>query len=96
MNESVYTCAICGKEHNSILSRAKCEIECANRAEEEAKKAAEAKKQAEYNARVEEVNKAFDHAYKLRDNLSRIMVILMFTTIISLQRTILTPYSVGF
>ena len=71
MNESVYTCAICGKEHNCILSRAKCEIECANRVEEEAKKAAEAKKQAEYNARVEEVNKAFDNAYKLRDELMK-------------------------
>ena len=69
MNEQVYACAICGKEHNSILSRAKCEIECANRVEEEAKKAEEAKKQAEHNARVEEVNKAFDHAYKLKDEL---------------------------
>ena len=43
-----YKCGICGKEYNNVLDRAKCEIACAEKAEEEAKKAAEAKKK-EYN-----------------------------------------------
>lgn len=66
MENRVFICAICGKEHNSILDRAQCEINCA---EEEARKAAEAKKAAEYEARVKEVNMAFEKAYELRDKL---------------------------
>ena len=67
MSERVYMCAICGKTHYNIVDRAKCEIDCTHKQEEEAKKAAEEKKQAEYNARIEAVHEAFDHAYKLRD-----------------------------
>lgn len=65
MNETIYTCAICGTEHNSILSRAKCEIECANRVEEEAKKAALAKKNAEKEADYAEASAALDNALTL-------------------------------
>ena len=63
----IYKCAVCDGVYDSIAQRMHCEQACLKKQEEEAKKAAEAKKQAEYNARVEEVNKAFDHAYKLRD-----------------------------
>lgn len=67
-----YKCGICGKEHNDVLSRAKCEIECSKKAEEEAKQAAEAKKAAEKEARRAEVNaaiKAADEAIHKRDEL---------------------------
>lgn len=67
MESQYYKCGICGKNHNDILSRAKCEIACTERLEEEAKKAAEAKKKEEYNARIDEVNMAFEKAYELRD-----------------------------
>lgn len=60
-----YECGICGKTHATIAERVKCEQTCLKRLEEEVK----AKKNAEYDARAEEVNKAFDHAYKLRDKL---------------------------
>ena len=33
-----YTCAVCGKEHESILERAKCEEKCVIEAEKAAKK----------------------------------------------------------
>lgn len=33
-----YTCAVCGKEYESILERAKCEEKCVVEAEKEAKK----------------------------------------------------------
>ena len=42
-----YQCGICGKEFDNVLDRAKCEIACAEKAEAEAKKAAEAKKKEE-------------------------------------------------
>ena len=42
-----YKCGICGTEFESVLDRAKCEIECSKRVEEEARIAAEAKKAAE-------------------------------------------------
>lgn len=38
-----YKCGICGKEHQNVLDRAKCEIACTERAEAEAKKKAEEK-----------------------------------------------------
>jgi hypothetical protein len=46
-----------------------CEQTCLKKQEEEEKKAAERKKAAEYEARVKEVNMAFDRAYELRDKL---------------------------
>ena len=63
----MYKCAICEKEHSNITDRAKCELNCAKRIEDEAKKAAEAKKLAEKNNRQAEVDAAFDYAYRLRD-----------------------------
>ena len=69
MEERVYTCAICGKGHTSVAQRMNCEQACLKKKEEEDRKAAEAKKAAEYEARVEEVNMAFEKAYELRDKL---------------------------
>lgn len=66
-NITSYKCAVCGSTYNSIANRAICEQACLKKQEEESKKAEKAKKQAEYDARVAEVNAAFDHAYKLRD-----------------------------
>ena len=61
----MYKCAICEKEHNNIPDRAKCELDCAKRIEAEAKKAAEAKKNAEKETRRAEVEEAINHAKKL-------------------------------
>lgn len=60
-----YKCGICGKEFNNVLDRAKCEINCSQKAEEEARKAEEAKKREEQNARKTEVDAAFEHLHKL-------------------------------
>ena len=63
----MYKCAICGEVYDSIAQRMNCEQACLKKQEEEARKAAEAKKAAEYEARIEEVNMAFKKAYELRD-----------------------------
>lgn len=63
--EMTFTCAICGKEHNSILSRATCEIECAKKKEEEEKRAAAEKKIAEKKIRQEAVDEAVSNAFRL-------------------------------
>lgn len=65
----MYKCGVCGSTYEDVLARAKCEIACTEKKEEEERKAAEAKKAAEYDARLEEVNNAFENAYKLRDKL---------------------------
>ena len=60
-----YKCGICGKEYSSVLDRAKCEIDCSKKAEEEAKKVAELKKKEEQKVRKAEVDEAFEHLHKL-------------------------------
>lgn len=60
-----YKCGICGTEHSSVLDRAKCEIACSEKAEEEARLAAEAKKKEEQKLRKEAVDKAFEHLHEL-------------------------------
>ena len=64
-NNTIYRCAICGKEYADIRERISCETDCLKKRDEENKKAEEAKKLAEKNARHKEVNDAFDNAYKL-------------------------------
>lgn len=61
----MYICGICEKEYNNLSDRNKCETACIKRIEEDAKKAAEAKKNAEKETRRAEVEKAIDHAKKL-------------------------------
>jgi hypothetical protein len=68
-NVTYYKCAVCGSTYGSIANRAVCERACLKKKEEDERKAAEAKKAAEYEARVEEVNQAFEKAYELRDKL---------------------------
>lgn len=63
----MYKCAVCGEVYDSIAQRMNCEQACLKKQEEEARKAAEAKKQAEYNDRKAEVDAAFDHAYDLKE-----------------------------
>lgn len=60
-----YKCGICGKEYSSVLDRAKCEIACAEKVEEEARKAAELKKKEEQKIRKAEVDVAFKKLYDL-------------------------------
>lgn len=60
-----YKCGICGTEYNNVLDRAKCEIACTERIEEEARKAEELKKKEEQRARKAEVDEAFQHLHKL-------------------------------
>ena len=65
----MYKCAVCGEVYDSIAQRMNCEQTCLKKQEEEERKAAEAKKAAEYETRVKEVNMAFEKAYELRDKL---------------------------
>ena len=60
-----YKCGICGTEYSSVLERAQCEIACTERAEEEAKKVAEAKRKEEQTMRKEAVDEAFENLHKL-------------------------------
>ena len=46
-----YKCAICGKIHDELKARINCESACLKKQEEEAKKAADLKKQQEHDAR---------------------------------------------
>ena len=61
----IYKCGICGKEYPSIAERMKCEQACLRKQEEDAKKAAEAKKNAEKNTRKDEVTQAIEYASEL-------------------------------
>lgn len=64
-NKETYKCSICGKEHDNVLDRAKCELACFEKQKEEERKLAESKKQAEKEARYLEVDKAIEHACDL-------------------------------
>lgn len=61
----MYNCGICGEVYDSIPERVKCEQACLKKQEEEAKKAAEAKKNAEKNVRKKEVMAAIENANEL-------------------------------
>ena len=63
----MYKCAVCGEVYDSIAQRMKCEQMCLKKQEEEERRAAELKKEAEYVDRKSEVDAAFNHAYKLKD-----------------------------
>ena len=60
-----YKCGICGKEYDKVLDRARCEIDCTKKIEEEARKAAELKKKEEQKIRKEEVDEVFENLHKL-------------------------------
>lgn len=63
----MYKCAVCGEVYDSIAQRVNCEQTCLKKQEEEARKAAELKKAAEYESRKNEVDMAFNNAYELKD-----------------------------
>ena len=63
----MYKCAICDKVFEDVVSRATYELECAKRVEEEAKKAAEAKKREEKKIRLAEIDAAYAAADKLME-----------------------------
>ena len=60
-----YKCGICGKIHDDIESRMKCEMSCINRQKELERKAEAAKKKAEKEARKKELDEAIKHAADL-------------------------------
>lgn len=60
-----YKCGICGKDHNSVIDRANCEIACAKKQEAEAKKAAEEKERTEQKLRKDAVDEAFERLHRL-------------------------------
>ena len=68
MNETKkFTCSLCSKAHDSVIDRANCELACARRQAEEAKKVAEAKKKEEQAARKAAVDKARAEYIKLKN-----------------------------
>lgn len=63
--KQAFKCGICGKEYECAIDRARCELNCYQKQQEEMKKAAEAKKKAEQAARKEEVDAAIQNAQDL-------------------------------
>jgi len=62
-----FKCSICDKEYENAMDRARCELACGKKKEEEARKSAEAKRHAEQLASQLKVDDAYDLADKLRD-----------------------------
>ena len=60
-----YKCAICGQIYDDVQGRMNCEMACVTKQKEEEKKAAEAKKKAEKDARFAEASAALDNALTL-------------------------------
>lgn len=65
--KQAFKCSVCGKEYEQAMDRARCEIACLRRKEEEDRKAAELRKKEEKAARKAEVDAAFDKAMQLRE-----------------------------
>ena len=63
----MYKCAVCGEVYDSIAQRMNCEQACLMKKEQEERKATELKMAAEYEARKNEVDEAFNVAYELKD-----------------------------
>ena len=57
-----FKCSVCNNEYDNALDRAHCELACLKRQEEEAKKAAQLKKQEEQKARHAKVTELIDAA----------------------------------
>ena len=64
-NKPMYKCAICGEIYDDVQDRMNCEMVCIKKQKEDEKKAAEAKKQAEKDARFAEASAALDNALSL-------------------------------
>ena len=58
-----FKCSVCGQEYDNAMNRAHCELNCIRKQEEEAKKAAELKKQEERAASNANVTKLINEAY---------------------------------
>ena len=54
-----YKCAICGEVYDELRDRVNCETKCIKKQEDEAKKAAELKKQQEHASRKADVDAKF-------------------------------------
>ena len=61
MVDGLFTCAVCGKAHNNIADRAKCETACVIKAEEDAKKLEQAKIDGERKESEAAIHKALNN-----------------------------------
>lgn len=64
-SKTVYTCGICGTDHETITERMRCEQACLRKQKEDAERAAAEKAKAEKSARQAEVTAALDNAFAL-------------------------------
>lgn len=64
----MYKCGICGKEHESIKSRAKCELDCLQKKEQEERLAEEKRKKEEKENRKKEVDLALEKFLALKND----------------------------
>lgn len=65
--EPVYTCAICGKEYNTVVDRVKCELKCIKEQEEFEEKRKQNMLKQQHESRLEALNTAYSAFVKLRD-----------------------------
>lgn len=62
-----FKCSICGKEYENAIDRARCELNCYAKQQEEVKKAAETEKKAAQAARKKAVDDAINKAVQLKN-----------------------------
>jgi hypothetical protein len=63
-----YVCGYCGAEYSTPVDRAKCEFECDEKQKQEAERVRQEKLKSERDARVKEIQAAYDQLYKLCDS----------------------------
>lgn len=66
-----YKCAICESEYDNVTDRAKCEMACIEKAEQEARRIAEEKKKEDRAMRKAEIDEVFDKLMKLIDEYTK-------------------------
>ena len=65
--KKAFKCSICDKEYEDVMDRARCELTCGKKMQEDIKKAQEAKNKEIRLAEEAKVDEAFATAYKLRN-----------------------------
>lgn len=63
--KTIYKCAICNKEHPTIIERANCEQQCSKKLETERQKVLAEKKKKEQETRKVELDAELKYAYEL-------------------------------
>ena len=67
----IYKCAFCGKRYKSAVDRANCEIECDKQIKKRTQEEKEKKLLAEKEARLKEVNEAYNHYVELKKQFNK-------------------------